>query len=256
MITLAKVTKSYQAQSGKVVALQDVSLTFPTGSITALFGANGSGKSTLLGLIGGLAKPDSGSICFSNSQRSMGYVFQDFRNSLLPWRTIKGNILLPCHWRRKALPTVDARLKKLLDVFTINLPLDRYPHQISGGQAQLACLLRALVINPETLILDEPTSALDFTLQWQTILQLQRLWSEEAITTILVSHDPDQAILASNRIVVLGSNPGHIANIIDVNLPRPRTFAMTSSPEFLQLRDRVLSEFALAQDDVQYSVQH
>jgi NitT/TauT family transport system ATP-binding protein len=208
-----------------------------------LFGANGSGKSTLLGIISGLIKPDSGSVQFSQSKFKVSCVFQDYHNSLLPWRTVKSNILLPCRWNKKNLQSMTERLNNLLRTFTIDLPLDRYPSQISGGQAQLACLLRALIC-PETLILDEPTSALDFTLQWQTVLQIQRLSSEEAITTIVTSHDPDQAILVADKIVVLGSNPGRIVDVIDVDLPRPRTFAMTSSAVFLQVRDRLLTKFA------------
>ena len=149
----------------------------------------------------------------------------------------------PAIWQRKPIGHAEARLQKLLAVFTIDLPLERYPHEVSGGQAQIACLLRALVIQPQILVLDEPTSALDFTLQWQTVLQMQRLWSEEEITIVLVSHDPEQALLVADRIVVMGANPGRVVDEIDVRLPRPRTFATTTTPAFFALRDHVLSSF-------------
>jgi NitT/TauT family transport system ATP-binding protein len=243
MITLRHLSKSYVTPQGSVAAVSDVDLEFERGTITALFGANGSGKSTLLGMITGLIPPDAGSIQFAQAQPRLGVVFQDFRNSLLPWLTIRNNILRPSVWQKQPFGAAEERLRKLLSVFTLDLPLERHPHQVSGGQAQIACLLRALVIRPQVLVLDEPTSALDFTLQWQTVLQLQRLWTEEEITIVMVSHDPEQALLVADRIIVMGANPGRVVDVIDVPLPRLRTFATTRTPAFLELRDHVLSAF-------------
>jgi len=243
MITLRNLSKSYTTPEGGVCAVKGIDLTMRHGSITAIFGANGSGKSTLLGLLTGLLQPDAGTVEFAQERPRMGVVFQDFRNSLLPWLTLRSNILRPCVWQNQPLGAAEERLRKLLTVFTIDLPLDRHPHQVSGGQAQIACLLRALVIRPQVLVLDEPTSALDFTLQWQTVLQLQRLWTEEEITIVMVSHDPEQALLVADRIVVMGANPGRVVDLIEVPLPRPRSFATTSTSAFLELRDHVLSAF-------------
>ncbi len=248
MITLRQVSKWYASPRRKTIAVKDINLTFERGKITTIFGANGSGKSTLLAIISGLISPDTGTVQFSPDNPRIGYVFQDFRNSLLPWRTVRSNILLPIAWQGKTLSAGEDRLKKLLSLFTIDLPLDRYPHQISGGQAQMACLLRALIIEPQIAVLDEPTSALDYTLQSQTVLQLQRLWSDESITTIIVSHDPDQAILLADRIVIMG--PGCVSELVDVRLPRPRTLATTYTADFLKLRELVLSRFDITCNNV------
>lgn len=242
MISLQHVSKSYKSQ-GDVEALADINLEFLAGSVTTLFGPNGSGKSTLLELVCGLTKPNSGTVTFLRPEIQIGVVFQDFRNSLLPWLSIRKNILRPALWKKMPLPAVEQRLCKLLESFSINLPLDRYPHEVSGGQAQFACLLRALIVKPDVLVLDEPTSALDFELQWQAILQLERYWTEEKPAVILVSHDPEQALLAGDRVVVLHANPGRIAEVIQIDLPRPRTFSMISIPAFLRLRDELLGAF-------------
>lgn len=253
MITLHHISKSYVTPQGSVPAVNDVDLILESGSITALFGANGSGKSTLIGMITGLIKPDEGSVSFAQNRPRVGVVFQDFRNSLLPWLTMRRNILRPCVWQKQPIADAEERLRKLLTVFTVDLPLERYPHEVSGGQAQIACLLRALVIEPQILVLDEPTSALDFTLQWQTMLQLQQLWSEEGITILLVSHVPEQAILVADRVIVMGSNPGHIVELVDVCLPRPRTFATTRTPAFFELQDQVLSVFENARNKTNHA---
>lgn len=248
MIALHNVSKRYTTARRRIAAVENISLAFEPGSITAVFGPNGSGKSTVLGMLTGLIEPDEGRVDFDERRSSIGVVFQDFRSSLLPWLTLRGNILRPSAWLGQSTDDAAERLQQLLSVFAIALPLEQYPHQVSGGQAQIACLLRALVIQPRILVLDEPTSALDFTLQWQTVLQLQHLWINEGITIIMVSHDPEQAVLVSDRVVVMGANPGRVIDVIDITLPRPRTFEMTRTSAFLEFRDRVLSAFVGIQD--------
>lgn len=244
MIKLRNIFKSYPSPNGgRLFVLNDVSIEFPSGSITSLFGPNGCGKSTLLSIVNGLVKPDSGTIQHERRTTRLGVVLQDYRNSLLPWLNLRDNILRPSFWINVSREAATSRLDELLGVFSIHLPLRSYPHEVSGGQAQLACLLRALVVKPDVLVLDEPTSALDFTLQWQTVLHLQSIWSKEKPTIILVSHDPEQALLLADRVVVFGKERGRIAKSVPVSLQRPRTFSQTQNSEFVALRNEVLQSF-------------
>ena len=243
MIALKNISVHRPQPSGKnQIILEDISLRLDQGSITALFGANGSGKTTLLNIIAGIINPSSGVCSFASNNPRIAYVFQDYRNSLLPWRTLKSNITLPSKWSGRDIASSEKYLSELTAGFSTNLPLERFPHQVSGGQAQVACLLRAFLHQPDILILDEPTSALDYSMQWQTVLEIQKIAEKTGVTILMVSHDPDQALLLANRVVVLGENPGRIIGDMAVNLPRPRSLDMVSSLGFSRHKEeRVFS---------------
>jgi NitT/TauT family transport system ATP-binding protein len=247
MISLRNVAKTYVSAHGQTIALENVDLEFARESITGIFGANGSGKSTLLNIVAGLLEPSTGAVIINGKPPRVGYVLQDFRNSLLPWRTLSGNVALPCVWHGTERAALDQRLQMLLTTFGVRLPLKRYPHEVSGGQAQMACLLRALLYNPDLLILDEPASALDYTLQWQTIMELQTFCTIKPVTVVLASHDLEQQLMLADRIVVLESNPGRVAETIEITLPRPRTLETTTTKAFLDLKHHVLSRFTKRQ---------
>ena len=244
MIKLRDVSKAYRLGKGEKLVLDRIDLEIPSNGVTAIFGANGSGKSTLLHMIAGLSDPTSGSIEFTPTKPRIAYAFQDFRNSLLPWRTLKANLLLPSQWNCAERSDLEGRLDALLAAFGVDLPLNRYPHEVSGGQAQMTCLLRALLYDADLYLLDEPTAALDYRLQWATIVELQRFWTSRAAAVLLVSHDLEQELLLADRIVVLDSQPGRVAEVIDVPLPRPRTLEATTTPMFVELKHHVLSRFA------------
>lgn len=197
---------------GKVLALDHVSLSFPLGATTAVLGASGSGKSTLVQLIVGLLRPDAGTVTTLGKRidyerpgpmrKRIGYAIQDV--SLFPHLSVRANILLPATVSGWSPARRNARLEELMDL--VRLPaavLDRYPHELSGGQQQRAGLCRAMVLKPELLLLDEPFSGLDTMTRKSIQEQFLEIQARAPVSTVLVTHDPQEAINLSHRLVVL-----------------------------------------------------
>src|SRR3954467_12389070 len=221
------------------LALDAVSLGMAPGELTSLVGPSGCGKSTLLRLIAGLDAPDAGelavgseSITGPNAER--GLVFQD--PNLFPWLTVRRNIetgLVARGVLRDKRHEVDEFMRLVgLESFA-----DAYPHHLSGGMAQRVALARALINHPKVLLLDEPLGALDAFTRMRMQDEVLRLWQARRTTMLLVTHDIDEAIYMSDRIVIMTQRPGRIERIIPITLPRPRH---RNSPEFLQLRGEIL----------------
>jgi ABC-type nitrate/sulfonate/bicarbonate transport system ATPase subunit len=245
-LTVRNVSKSFTAVDGSEVhALRDVSLSLAEGELVSLVGPSGCGKSTLLRLVAGLDGPTSGQLLV-NSQpingpsAERGLVFQD--PNLFPWLTVRRNVeaglvargLL--HSRRHE---VDDFLRLVgLDAFAT-----AYPHQLSGGMAQRVALARALVNHPRILLLDEPLGALDAFTRMRMQDEVLRLWQSRGTTMLLVTHDIDEAIYMSDRIVIMTSRPAKVERIIEVPLTRPRH---RNDPHFLALRTEILEELHFA----------
>jgi ABC-type nitrate/sulfonate/bicarbonate transport system ATPase subunit len=221
------------------LALDNVSLSLATGELASLVGPSGCGKSTLLRLIAGLDAPDSGELAVGgepitepNAER--GLVFQD--PNLFPWLTVRRNIeagLVARHVLHEKRHEVDEFMRLVgLESFA-----DAYPHHLSGGMAQRVALARALINHPKVLLLDEPLGALDAFTRMRMQDEVLRLWEARRTTMLLVTHDIDEAIYMSDRIVIMTQRPGRIERIIPVNLQRPRD---RSSAAFLQLRSEIL----------------
>ncbi len=236
------VTKSFPAPddaTDRRLAVDNVSLTLAAGELSSLVGPSGCGKSTLLRLIAGLDSPDSGELMVGaepitapNAER--GLVFQD--PNLFPWLTVRRNIeagLLARHVLQEKRHEVDEFMRLVgLESFA-----DAYPHHLSGGMAQRVALARALINHPKVLLLDEPLGALDAFTRMRMQDEVLRLWQARRTTMLLVTHDIDEAIYMSDRIVIMTQRPGRIERTIPVNLQRPRD---RSSAEFLQLRGEIL----------------
>ena len=199
---------------GSVLALEDVTVSLPLGETTAILGASGSGKSTLVQLAIGLLRPGRGTvralgqaIDYDNPRplrKRIGYAIQDV--SLFPHLRVRQNILLPAMLSGWAPSRMQARLDQLLSL--MRLPpsvLDRYPHELSGGQQQRAGLCRAMLLHPELLLLDEPFSGLDTMTRKGIHEQFLQLQQQEPVSTVLVTHDPQEAINLSHRLVILRS---------------------------------------------------
>lgn len=230
---------------GRMTALQNVSLSIAPGEFVTLIGPSGCGKSTLLRLIAGLEAPDAGELRVGGEtivapSAERGLVFQD--PNLFPWLTIRRNIeagLVARDVLKQKRHEVDEYMQLVgLDGFQ-----DAYPHHLSGGMAQRAALARALINHPKVLLLDEPLGALDAFTRMRLQHEVLRMWKARGTTMVLVTHDIDEAIYMSTRIVIMTPRPGKIERIIPVDLEFPRE---RNSPEFLKLRVDILEFLHLA----------
>jgi NitT/TauT family transport system ATP-binding protein len=216
------------------------------GEFVSIFGPNGSGKSTLINLIAGLIAPDGGEILFGGktlAATKIGYVFQNYREALFPWLTAWNNIEYPLKLMKLAPAERRARVERLVARLGIKIDLARYPYELSGGQQQLVSILRALVVEPEVLFLDEPFSALDYEMTLFMREQLQRLFLETRTTTVLVSHDLEEAVYLADRVVLLTRRPARIADDVPMPLARPRSDATLSDADYVRLKSHCLDVF-------------
>jgi ABC-type nitrate/sulfonate/bicarbonate transport system ATPase subunit len=225
--------------SAIVLALDDVSLTVGAGELVSLIGPSGCGKSTLLRLLAGLAPVDSGELWIGSERilvpsAERGLVFQD--PNLFPWLTVRRNIQAGLVARG-----IERGKKKEVEDFMKLVGLegfaDTFPHHLSGGMAQRVGLARALINHPKVLLLDEPLGALDAFTRMRMQDEVLRLWEARGTTMVLVTHDIDEAIYMSDRIVIMTPRPGRIESTIAVDLPRPR---QRNGDEFFRLRGKIL----------------
>src|SRR5579872_6746522 len=244
LLDVTHISQSYLKGSGEVgqPVLNDVSMTLREGEIVGLLGRSGCGKSTLLRIIAGLAKPTSGSVKFQGEEvagpaEGVAMVFQSF--ALFPWLSVLDNVELGL--RAHKVPPEEARKRALkgIDIIGLDGFESAYPKELSGGMRQRVGFARALVVHPKILLMDEPFSALDVLTAETLRTDLLDLWSEGRMPTksiLMVTHNIEEAVLMCDRVIVLASNPGHIAAEIRVTLNHPRN---RLDPEFRQLVDKI-----------------
>lgn len=244
-LRISNVEKTYQLRGSALRVLDNISLDVYPGEFVSIVGASGCGKSTLLRLIAGLDKQFGGNIAYlgkaiTGTDLGRGIVFQEHR--LFPWLTVEENIALA--FSATDVPKTERaqRVQAQIDVVGLRNFEKAYPHQISGGMSQRVAIARALVLRPKLLLLDEPFGALDALTRLKLQQELQRLWEHEGLTTILVTHDVEEAVFLGDRIVVMESHPGRIKRIVPVKLPRPRD---RSALKFQQIKADILSDFAV-----------
>lgn len=228
------------------VIYDNFDLDIPRGELISVFGPNGCGKSTLINMIAGLTAPDAGQILFDGmrlDEIKFGYVFQNYRDALFPWLRAFDNIAYPLKMMQVPVAERRARTEKLVAHFGVELDLKLYPYQMSGGQQQLVSILRALIVEPEILFLDEPFSALDYEMTLFMREQLQRIFVETRTTTILVSHDLEEAVYLADRVLLLSRHPARVADFTPVAEARPRTDATLSDPKFIATKAHCLDVF-------------
>lgn len=239
---LANVGKTYARN--KVVALEGVSLTLNKGSFSSVIGSSGCGKSTLLKIMAGLIPPSTGRVILQDQpvtgpRRDIGMMFQ--HATLFPWRTTVENIVLPIEIRdgRAAAEEARARAHDLLEVVGLQGFENVYPNELSGGMAQRASICRMLITEPAVLLLDEPFSALDELSRDMMNMELQRICTEQNATAFLVTHSIAEAVILSDHIYVMKPRPGRLAEVVTVDLPRPRTLDMMTTPKFGAIVDYI-----------------
>lgn len=238
--TFAGVDYSYPGRRSHAV-LANVSLNLAPGQTISILGRNGSGKSTLLALAAGLIEPTAGSVTnpAQNGDR-VPIVFQDYRASLFPHLSALDNIALPLVILGTKRPAARAAARTIADEASVKFDLDRRPENLSGGQAQLVSLLRALILESPLVLLDEPSSALDIFASIDLALVASRLMKTRGSAAMFVSHSIDEAILVADEVAVLAGSPGHIIGILPTNLPYPRDRALLKSSAFTAVRKNVL----------------
>jgi NitT/TauT family transport system ATP-binding protein len=221
-------------------------LDIPRGELVSVFGPNGCGKSTLINMIAGLIPPDAGQILFDGrrlEEIKFGYVFQNYREALFPWLRAFDNIAYPLKMMHVDSAERRTRTEKLVAHLGVKIDLNLYPYQMSGGQQQLVSIMRALVVQPEILFLDEPFSALDYEMTLFMREQLQRIFLETGTTTVLVSHDLEEAVFLADRVLLLTRHPALVADFPLIAAARPRTDATLSDAEFVRIKAHCLEVF-------------
>lgn len=252
-ISIQGLHKSYHNEAnGKkefIRVFVDFNLEVGQGEFLTVFGPNGCGKSTLLSLLAGLISADAGIVRIGGKppqESNFGFIFQNYGDSLFPWRTLLDNVSFPLEVRGVSKRAARDKAKTFISDMGLSNLFDlegAYPYQLSGGLQQLTAIARALVYAPDVLLMDEPFGSLDF--QTRLFLQdgLMRLWERTKVTIIFVSHEVNEALYLGNRMILLSRQPARVRDVIENRLPTPRNHAILTTPEFSELRNRALSSF-------------
>jgi NitT/TauT family transport system ATP-binding protein len=243
------VSKVFRSRRAETTALADVNMHVDDGELVCLLGESGCGKSTLLSIIGGLEEPTSGHVTVGGARvigpgADRGMVFQAY--SLFPWATVRGNIEFGLQLAGATKQQRRDRVDELLGIMSLHDFADALPRELSGGMRQRVAIARALAPEPDVLLLDEPFGALDA--QTKRTMQdfLLTVWERTATTIVMVTHDVEEAVYLSQRIVVLAPRPGRVVEEIDVPFGRHRGPTIKRDPRFLDLRDE-LSDILVSQ---------
>ena len=244
IVSISKLRKTFNGRNETSPVLDDVSFTVSSGEILGIFGPNGAGKTTLLNIIAGIESADEdGMVYLGVDRESISAVFQDYRRSLLPWASILENISFPMRIKGSDRGDRAKLASMILDEFGIDIDLSTRIGSLSGGQAQLVCILRALIRKPRLLILDEPFSALDYETTIKLRDRLLAFVNRHDISVILVSHDLDEALFLSDRTLLLSKRPGTVVSIVSTGIGRPRSIMDLTNPRFVQAKADALSTF-------------
>lgn len=253
-VKIQSVKKIYNSSKGDVVALNGVSLDIKENEFVSVVGPSGCGKSTLLNIVAGLFPPTSGTITVNDkivegTSVERGVVFQQY--ALFPWLTVRKNIEFGLKINALPDPSLNGELRKLtkieikeraekyIKLVQLEDFADSFPKELSGGMKQRVAIARAYAVNPEILLLDEPFGALDAQTRTQLQSELIQTWEKERKTCLFITHDIDEAIILSERIVIMSARPGRIKEIVEVNIPHPRDQKTKMSDEFLKLKNYI-----------------
>jgi NitT/TauT family transport system ATP-binding protein len=241
-ISIEGLCKSFAGQ----VLYENFSLDLPRGEFISIFGPNGCGKSTLINMMSGLIPFDRGQVLINDKpirRAKIGYVFQNYRDSLFPWLSALDNIAYPLKVKGISERECQEKVESLITAFDIKLDLKRYPYSFSGGQQQLISILRALVADPEVLFLDEPFSALDFETTLYVREKLQQIFMESSLTMVMVVHNLEEAVYLADTILLLSKRPTSLVEKVPFKAQRPRTPETLSDSEFIRVSSHCLDVF-------------
>ena len=249
MVLLRKRLQHGKRIKKRLNVLDGIDLSVAEGELVCIVGPSGCGKSTFLGAVDGLTRIDGGDVLIDGKavtkpgpDRAM--VFQ--HDSLFPWRTVLQNVVYGIEIQNSmSKDDMNDRGRQLVELVGLKGFEDHFPHELSGGMRQRVNIARALCVDPDVLLMDEPFGALDAQTREVMCDELLRIWERDKKTAVFVTHAIDEAIFLGDRVVVMGRNPGHVREVIEIDLPRPRTSAMLDSPAFVAYR-RQLREYIAA----------
>lgn len=243
MIRFDQVGKTFPGRDGAAVeALSEISLEVAEGEFVAIVGASGCGKSTLLRLVAGLVPPTTGGVLLGGEQvtaprAETAMVFQ--AATLLPWADVLRNVTFPLRLMGKVAPDTETKASTLLSTAGLAGFESKLPRELSGGMQQRVAICRALLQEPRLLLMDEPFGALDALTREEMSIELLRLWAARRMAVLFVTHSIPEAVLLADRVVVMSPRPGRIVDVVEVNLPRPRSFDQEGSDEFQRCTRRI-----------------
>ena len=234
-IAVRHLAKDYGAGANAIAALRDIDFSVGEGEFLSIVGPSGCGKSTLLKILAGLMPASSGEATLNGTpiegpRRDIGMVFQS--PVLFPWRSVLGNVLLPADVQRLGREEMTKRAMELLALVGLTGFERRYPWELSGGMQQRVALVRALIHDPALLLMDEPFGALDALTRESMNVELQRIWLDRRKTVVFVTHSTSEAVFLADRVMVMSARPGTIADMLKIELPRPRSLDVMTTEAF------------------------
>jgi NitT/TauT family transport system ATP-binding protein len=245
-ITVEGVNQVFKTKTREVHALSDVGLTVRAGEFLSIVGPSGCGKSTLLRIVAGLIRPTSGTVTIGDNlvdrpQTKIGFIFQS--PTLLEWRSVLGNVMLQIELRGLKPRDYLDRARRLLESVGLGEFMAAYPRELSGGMRQRASIVRGLIHDPPLLLMDEPFGALDALTREQMRIDLEALWLQSRKTVLFVTHSVDEAVLLSDRVIVMTPRPGQIDQVVEVDLARPRGIEARNLPKFTNTIEQIIEIF-------------
>ena len=244
-VKIENVVKKYNTRKGEMIALNGVNLDIKENEFICVVGPSGCGKSTLLNIIAGLHEPTSGRVLVDGKPvegpgPERGVVFQQY--ALFPWLTVLKNVEFGLKLKGITGEQAEAEAMKYIKMVQLEQFVNSYPKELSGGMKQRVAIARAYAVNPEVILMDEPFGALDAQTRTQLQSELLVTWEKEKKTCFFITHDVDEAIILAQKVIIMSARPGRIKEIVDINIPYPRTQETKMSPEFLELKNYIWSQ--------------
>ena len=235
----------FDTRNGEMVALNGVDLDIHENEFICVVGPSGCGKSTLLNIIAGLTQPTSGTVLCNGKEvtgtgTDRGVVFQQY--ALFPWLTVKKNVKFALEMRGVKGQEADEEAMKYLEKVDLVKFADHYPKELSGGMKQRVAIARAYAANPEVLLMDEPFGALDAQTRTQLQTELLETWEKDRKTCFFITHDVDEAIILAQKVIIMSARPGRIKEMVDIDIPYPRTQGPNMSPRGMELKNHIWSQ--------------
>lgn len=244
-VEIKNVVKKFNTRKGEIIALNGVDLDIAENEFICVVGPSGCGKSTLLNIIAGLDRPTEGEVTVNNQVvekpgPDRGVIFQQY--ALFPWLTVQKNVEFGLKLKGYSKEKCAREASKYIEMVGLKDFAHAYPKELSGGMKQRVAIARGYAINPEVLLMDEPFGALDAQTRTQLQSELLHTWQTEKKTCFFITHDVEEAVILSQRVVIMSARPGRIKNIVDIDIPYPRTQETKMTPRFNEIKNEIWSQ--------------